>query len=73
LETSKADTLLSTRDVATRYNVPLANVVKVVDRLGIGQRVARNRVVRGEDLGPIETGLIAAGYLKRPRKEAAHA
>jgi hypothetical protein len=73
LEATKADALFSTRDVADRYNVPLANVVKIVDRLGVGQRVARNRIVRGEDLGPIETGLIAAGYLKRPQSEAAHA
>jgi hypothetical protein len=61
--------LFSSRDVADRWGVPLHRAVKVIDRLGLGRRIGRNRAVRVEDLDKIELGLRAAGYLT-PREDA---
>jgi hypothetical protein len=63
--------LLSTRDIAKRYGVPLQRVVRVVDRLELGQRVGRNRVIRSEHLEHVELGLRAAGFLPL-RREVGH-
>jgi hypothetical protein len=55
--------ILSTRNIADRFGVPLSSVVRAVERLGLGQRVGRNRAVKLADLPQIETALKAMGYL----------
>jgi hypothetical protein len=56
--------IVSTRDISRRYGVPLPTVVKVVDRLGIADRIGRNRVIMREDVQRVEDGLRGAGLLK---------
>jgi hypothetical protein len=49
-------------EVATTYNVPRSTTRRVVDRLGIGHRVGRNRVVYPEDFPQAEAAFRALGY-----------
>jgi hypothetical protein len=56
--------IVSTRDISRRYGVPLPAVVKVVDRLGIADRIGRNRVIMRDDVQRVEDGLRGAGLLR---------
>lgn len=60
-----AEKLYSTRDVSRAVGVPLASVVRVADRLGLGRRVGRNRILTGEEVERVEIGLRAAGVMQR--------
>lgn len=74
MPTAGAD-ILSTRDVARYFGVPLQTAVKVIERLGLARRIGRNRAVLAGDLDKIEAGLRALGWdtarETRPVAEAA--
>jgi hypothetical protein len=65
--------VLSTRDIALRYGVPLPSVVKVIDRLALADRIGRNRVIMSEYVQRVEDGLRGAGLLKPTGAEGNHA
>lgn len=62
--------LVSTRQLARRFDVPLAAVVRIVDRLGLARRVGRTRIIRAADAPTIESGLRASGVMER--RQAIH-
>jgi hypothetical protein len=64
--------LLSTRDVARRFGVPLPSAVKAIVRIGCSQRIGRNRDVKAEDLPRIEAALRGLGALKPPTAPPNH-
>lgn len=56
--------IVSTGDIAARFGVPVHAVRNILDRIGLGQKIGRYRVVAAEDLGTVEVALRAAGYLR---------
>lgn len=65
MTTATADLdLLSTGEIAEMYGVDPQVVRKVLDRIGLGKRIGRYRVVAAEDVGQVELALRAAGYPK---------
>jgi hypothetical protein len=60
--TSGLDGYHTTHEAATRYGVKIWVVRKLVDRLGIGRRFGRYRVVAEADLPTLEIGLRTLGY-----------
>lgn len=57
--------MFSVGDLARAHGVSEHCVRRVFDRLSLGQRVGRNRVITSNELPQIEIGLRAAGYLAR--------
>ena len=49
-------------EVAELYGVPISTVRLAVDRLGIGHRFGRSRVVYAEDFPQLETAFRTLGY-----------
>jgi hypothetical protein len=64
--------VVSTRDISLAYGTPIATVAAIVDRLGIADRVGRNRVIMSEDIPRVVDALRGGGYLMRPSQEDAH-
>jgi hypothetical protein len=58
--------IVSTGTIAEKFDVPVHVVRKVLDRIGLGQKIGRYRVVAIDDLDRVELALRAAGALKRP-------
>jgi hypothetical protein len=62
----------TTQETATRYGVKIWVVRKLFDRLGIGHRFGRYRVVAEADLPTLEIGLRTLGYaVPNPMQPAA--
>jgi hypothetical protein len=57
--------VLSTYDLARRYDVPVLTVIRVVDRLRLAARIGRNRVIMSEDVPRIEDALRGGGFFYR--------
>lgn len=65
--------IVSTGDISERFGVDGQQVRRVLDRLGIGQKIGRYRVVAEADMDTVELALIAAGFLARPEPAEAPA
>ena len=61
--------IVSTGDIAERYGVDIQAVRRVLDRIDLGQKIGRYRVVAEADLDTVEVALRAAGYLKPSGRE----
>jgi hypothetical protein len=65
--------LHTTRELSKQYGVGIDCVRRLVDRLGLGQRVGRNRVLSASDVPSLETALRAGAHRDRVRREGGHA
>jgi hypothetical protein len=52
---------LTTRECADRYQVSPDDIRTVVDRVGLGHRLGRWRVIPASELGRLEDALLAIG------------
>jgi hypothetical protein len=70
---------LTTQDCADRYQVSADDIRTVVDRVGLGHRLGRWRVIPASELGRLEDALLAIGRqlpadlppIEEPAKEEA--
>ena len=62
--------LISTNDLAKRYGVGGDCIRRIVDRLELGQKVGRNRILSDSDLPAIDAAIKAGRHRERVRGEA---
>jgi hypothetical protein len=62
-------TFHNTHDLAQRFGVSRHCVQVVVDRLKLGARSGRNRILMDSDLDDLERGLTAAGFVRATASE----
>jgi hypothetical protein len=62
--------VLTAQNLADLYQVPINTVRLLIDRLGLGTRLAHWRIVRPTELKRLEAGLQALGYkIPAPKPE----
>jgi hypothetical protein len=54
--------ILTSQNLAERYRVPVSTIRMLIDRIGVGTRLAHWRIVLATDLERLEAGLQALGY-----------